>query len=401
MDLSIKPEYLQFREEVRSFLAQNLTDDLREAGRLATSVFHDVERSMAWQKILHKKGWVAPNWPKQYGGTGWDVVQRAIFAEESMKASAPAMIPMGLLMCGPCIIGYGTQAQKDYYLPRILSGEDLWCQGYSEPGSGSDLASLQTFAASDGDDYIVNGTKIWTTYAHFANKIFCLVRTDKEAKPQKGITFLLIDMTSPGIKVEPIIGLDGIREQNTVFFDNVRVPKANRIGNENDGWTVAKYLLMFERGGQEYAPALYAGLAQVKDIASKEAGSFGGPLIADTNFRRKLNELEIDIMALEFTENRIKSALGSGQNPGALASMTKILGTELSQRVTELAIEAVGVYGLPLQTDAIQPGAGLPFVGPEYALTAMPRYLNTRATTIYGGSNEVQRGIIAKLVLGL
>lgn len=401
MDLSIKPEYRQFREEVRTYLQENLTDDLRSAGRLATSVFHDVERSMAWQKILHKKGWAAPHWPKKFGGTGWDVVQRAIFAEESLMADAPVMIPMGLHMCGPCIIGCGTQEQKDYYLPRILSGEDFWCQGYSEPGAGSDLASLQTSAESDGDDYIINGTKIWTTYAHYANKIFCLVRTRKDCKPQEGITFLLIDMNTPGITVEPIIGLDMVREQNTVFFDNVRVPKSNRIGNENDGWTVAKYLLMFERGGQEYAPALYHGLNKVKAIAAEEYGSFGGRLCDDAAFMRKVNETEIDITALEFTENRIKSALGSGQNPGALASMTKILGTELSQRVTELAIEAVGVYGLPQQVDAIQPGANLPFVGPEYALTAMPRYLNTRATSIYGGSNEVQRGIIAKMVLGL
>jgi len=401
MDLTVKPEYRQFRDEVRAFLEENLTADLREAGRLATSVFHDVERSMAWQKILNKKGWAAPHWPKKFGGTGWDVVQRAIFAEESLLANAPAMIPMGLHMCGPCIIGCGTQEQKDYYLPRILSGEDFWCQGYSEPGAGSDLASLQTFAESDGDHYIVNGTKIWTTYAHYANKIFCLVRTNKNCKPQEGITFLLIDMDTPGITVEPIIGLDLVREQNTVFFDNVRVPKSNIVGKENDGWTVAKYLLTFERGGQEYAPALHHALAQVKAMAEQEYSSFGGRLADDQAFMRKLAEAEIEVTALEFTENRIKAALGSGQSPGALASMTKILGTELSQRVTELAIEAVGVYGLPEQVDAIQPGANLPTVGPDYALTAMPRYLNTRATTIYGGSNEVQRGIIAKMVLGL
>lgn len=401
MDLTVKPEYRQFRDEVRTFLEENLTADLREAGRLATSVFHDVERSMAWQKILNEKGWAAPHWPKKFGGTGWDVVQRAIFAEESLLANAPAMIPMGLHMCGPCIIGCGTQEQKDYYLPRILSGEDFWCQGYSEPGAGSDLASLQTFAESDGDHYIVNGTKIWTTYAHYANKIFCLVRTNKNCKPQEGITFLLIDMNTPGITVEPIIGLDLVREQNTVFFDNVRVPKSNIVGKENDGWTVAKYLLTFERGGQEYAPALHHALAQVKAMAEQEYSSFGGRLADDQAFMRKLAEAEIEVTALEFTENRIKAALGSGQSPGALASMTKILGTELSQRVTELAIEAVGVYGLPLQVDAIQPGANLPTVGPDYALTAMPRYLNTRATTIYGGSNEVQRGIIAKMVLGL
>ncbi|AUM14006.1 acyl-CoA dehydrogenase family protein [Ketobacter alkanivorans] len=401
MDLSVKPEYRQFREEVREFLNQALTDDIRAAGRLGTSVFHDKERAMAWQKILHAKGWVAPHWPVAYGGTGWDVVQRSIFAEESLQADAPMLIPMGLQMCGPCIIGCGTQEQKDYYLPRILSGEDFWCQGYSEPGAGSDLAALQTSAVSDGDDYIVNGAKIWTTYAHYANKIFCLVRTDKECKPQQGITFLLMDMDAPGVTVEPIIGLDGVREQNTVYFDNVRVPKKNRIGEENQGWTVAKFLLTFERGGQEYAPGLYQYLRHIKAAAEQEGDGFGGRLADDPHFMRRVSEVEIQISALEFTENRIKAALGSGQSPGAVASMTKIVGTELSQKLTELAIEAVGVAGLPWQLDALEPGAGVAPIGPEYALTAMPRYLNTRATTIYGGSNEIQRGIIAKMVLGL
>ncbi len=401
MDLSIKPAYVQFREEVRDFLSRSLTDDLRAAGRLSTSVFHNKERAMAWQKILHKQGWAAPHWPEAYGGTGWDVVQRSIFSEECLQAEAPQLIPMGLQMCGPCIIGCGTQQQKDYYLPRILSGEDFWCQGYSEPNAGSDLASLQTSAVSDGDDYIVNGTKIWTTYAHFANRIFCLVRTNRDCKPQQGISFLLMDMDAPGITVEPIIGLDGVREQNTVFFDNVRVPKSNRVGAENDGWTVAKYLLMFERGGQEYAPGLYHALKQIKSIAKQEGDGQGGHLINNSLFMARVHQAEIEVAALEFTENRIKAALGSGQSPGALASMTKIIGTELSQTLTELAIEAVGVSGLPLQLDALEPGSDVAAIGPEYALTAMPRYLNTRATSIYGGSNEIQRGIIAKTVLGL
>jgi len=401
MDLSVKPEYRQFREEVREFLNESLTDDIREAGRLSTSVFHDKERAMAWQKILHAKGWAAPHWPKKYGGTGWDVVQRAIFAEECLQANAPQLIPMSLQMCGPCIIGCGTDEQKEYYLPRILSGEDFWCQGYSEPGAGSDLASLQTTAVSDGDDYIVNGTKIWTTYAHYANKIFCLVRTNKDCKPQEGITFLLMDMDAPGVTVEPIIGLDGVREQNTVFFDNVRVPKKNRVGAENDGWTVAKFLLTFERGGQEYAPGLYYQLEQIKEMAQHEGNGFGGKLADDPHFMRRVYEAEIEIAAVEFTENRIKAALGSGQSPGAVASMTKIVGTELSQKLTELAIEAVGVAGLPQQLEALEPGSGVGPIGPDYALTAMPKYLNTRATSIYGGSNEIQRGIIAKMVLGL
>lgn len=401
MDLHIPAEEKAFREEVQTFLKENLTADVREAGRLATSVFAEPKLAMEWQRILHKKGWVAPHWPKEHGGTGWSVSQRAIFAEELIRAEAPPLIPMGLIMCGPCLIGYGTEEQKAHFLPRILDTTDFWCQGYSEPGSGSDLASLTTSAVSDGDDYIINGSKIWTTYAMYANWMFCLVRTNKDCKPQQGITFLLIDMKTPGIKIDPIVGLDEIPEQCQVFFDNVRVPKANTVGKENDGWTVAKYLLEFERGGNEYGPGLHVMLEKVKQIAGRQQISRGKTLLQDEIFRQKMAQVEIDVLALEFTEARIKSALGSGKNPGALSSMTKILGTELSQKVTELAIEAAGLHALPWQIDAIQPLANLPFVGPEYALTAMPKYLNTRATSIYGGSNEVQRNIIAKLVLGL
>lgn len=401
MDLTIPAEYVHFREEVKAFLAESLTTDIKRAGRLTTSVFADPALAMEWQRILHRRGWAAPHWPKEYGGAGWDVVQRSIFAEECLKAEAPPLIPMSLQMCGPCIIGYGTEAQKAHYLPRILSGEDFWCQGYSEPGAGSDLAALQLNAESDGDYYVLNGTKIWTTYAQYANKMFCLVRTSREGKPQQGISFLLLDMDSPGITVEPIIGLDLVHEQNTVFFDNVRVPKANRIGEENNGWTVAKYLLEFERGGLEYAPGLHFQLAKIKEMAAQEYTAAGIPLAEDLIFKRKFSAIEIEVCALEFTENRIKAALGSGQNPGPAASMTKILGTELSQKVTELAIDTVGLNGLPLQPAALEVSPAVDFVGPEYALTVMPRYLNTRATTIYGGSNEVQRGIIAKAVLGL
>ncbi|MDI1301916.1 MAG: acyl-CoA dehydrogenase family protein [bacterium] len=401
MDLHVPAEEGTFREEVRAFLAASLTPEMREAGRLATSVFAEPALAMAWQKILHQRGWAAPHWPKEYGGAGWSVSQRAIFAEELIRAEAPPLIPMGLLMCGPMLIGCGTPEQKAHYLPRILNGEDFWCQGYSEPGAGSDLASLQTFAASDGDDYVINGTKIWTTYAMHANMMFALVRTNREVKPQAGITFLLIDMNTPGIRIDPIVGLDEIPEQCQVFFDNVRVPKANRIGAENQGWTVAKYLLMFERGGNEYAPALGIQLEKVKQLAARQSIDGTHNLMQDEIFRHKVAQTEIDVLALKFTENRIKSALGAGKDPGALSSMTKILGTELWQKITELAIEALGTQALIWQPEAIVPGAGIEPVGPEYATTAMARYLNTRATSIYGGSNEVQRGIIAKLVLGL
>lgn len=401
MDLHIHPEDRAFRHRVRAFLDDNLSDEMRRAGRLATSVFADPAPTMAWQRVLYRQGWVAPHWPEEYGGTGWSLTQRGIFAEELVRAEAPPLIPMGLSMCGPCLIGYGSEAQKAHYLPRILSGEDFWCQGYSEPGAGSDLASLKTFAESDGDDYVINGAKIWTTYAHHANRMFGLVRTRRDGKPQQGITFLLIDMDTPGISVEPIIGLDEVPEQCQVFFDNVRVPKANRVGEENDGWTVAKYLLTFERGGGQFAPGLRVRMEKLRRIAAERRDGGGGALLEDPLFAARAAACDVDILALEFTENRIKSALAAGNDPGALSSMTKILGTELQQRVSELALDALGAEALLWQPPAIVPGSDEQPLGPEYALTAMAGYLNARACSIYGGSNEIQRGIIAKHVLGL
>ena len=249
MNLDLSAADLAFQAEIRAFIAENLPADLQRAGRRATSVFIDKQYSLAWQRILHAKGWVAPSWPVEYGGTGWNEMRRFIFQMECIRAGAPSLAPMGLRMVGPCIMRYGTSEQKAHYLPRLLAGEDYWCQGYSEPGAGSDLASLQLSATSDGDDYVLNGSKIWTTHAHWANRMFCLVRTRFEGKPQAGITFLLLDMNSPGLVVKPIITLAGEHEVNQVFFDDVRVPKANRLGEENDGWTVAKFLLEFERGG--------------------------------------------------------------------------------------------------------------------------------------------------------
>ena len=356
-----------FRDEVRTFLEESLTPEIREAGKMVTSVFAPVKEAMAWQKILNDKGWAAPHWPKEHGGTGWSVTQRAIFAEELVRAETPPLVPMGLHMCGPCLIGCGTEEQQKEYLPKILNGEHFWCQGYSEPGSGSDLASLKTFAEKDGDDYIINGTKIWTTYAHYANKMFALVRTNKDGKPQQGITFLLLDMDLPGITIEPIVGLDEVTEQCQVFFDNVRVPQANRVGAENDGWTVAKYLLTFERGGQEYAPGLNVQLEKIRLMAEKQQ-TVHGPMSQDPLWQHKFASVSADVLALEFTEMRI---------------------------------ETLGAQAAIWQPQALVPGSEQPIIGPEYALTAMPHYLNSRACSIYGGSNEVQRGIIAKAVLGL
>ncbi len=400
MNLDLTPADADFREDVCAFLDENLTPDLREAGRLTTSAFTDKAWNLAWHKILYKKGWAAPGWPKDYGGTGWSDMQKYIWASECARYGTPHLSPMGLRMCGPMLMKFGTEAQKNFYLPRILSGEDYWCQGYSEPGSGSDLASLQLKAVSDGEDYVLNGTKIWTTHAHFANRMFCLVRTDGSGKPQQGITFLLLDMDTPGIKVEPIITLAGDHEVNQVFFDDVRVPKTNRVGEENDGWTVAKYLLEFERGGA-FAAALGVGVEKIREVAAGERGGDGKRLIDDAGFSRKIAEAEIEVKAMEMTEHRVMAELAGGKNPGPASSMLKTCGTEIRQRLDEIAVETIAYYAGVEQRMAREPGSNVEPIGPADGLIFMPSYLNYRAASIYGGSNEVQRGIMAKLVLGL
>jgi acyl-CoA dehydrogenase len=394
MNLQLTAEEAAFRDEVRTFLQDNLPENLRQAGKLTTSVFTDKDYNIPWHKILHAKGWVAPAWPVEYGGTGWTEMQRYIFAAECARAGTPGLSPMGLKMVGPVIMRYGTPEQKAYYLPRILSGEDYWCQGYSEPGSGSDLASLQMRAVSDGEDYILNGTKIWTTHAHFASRMFCLVRTGTEGKPQAGITFLLLDMDLPGITVKPIVTMAGDHEVNQVFFDNVRVPKAQRIGEENQGWTVAKYLLEFERGGGSGA-GLKVALERVRAMAAAEG------LEGDPDFTAKVARMAIQVDAIEMAEHRVMTALSSGKNPGPASSMLKVQGTEAMQLIDELAVEASGAYGSVDQPQARTPGSNAEAVGPTRNLVAMPRYLNNRASSIYGGSNEIQRDIMARLVLGL
>lgn len=394
MNLDLTADELAFRDEVRAFLEEALTPELREAGRRATSVFMDKRFSLPWQQILHARGWAAPSWPKAYGGPGWSEMQRHIFAAECARAGAPSLAPMGLRMVGPVIMGYGTPEQKAHYLPRILSGEDYWCQGYSEPAAGSDLASLQLRAVRDGDDYVLNGSKLWTTHAHWANRMFCLVRTEASGKPQAGITFLLLDMRSLGIRVRPVITLAGEHEVNEVFFEDVRVPVSGRLGEENQGWTVAKYLLEFERGGGS-APGLKVMLARLRSTA-RSAG-----LLAEPAFRSKLMAAEIAVQAIEMSEQRILAALSSGKNPGPASSMLKTQGGEAMQRIDELLLEVAGVYGGVEQPDAREPGSNIPPIGPEAMLIAMPRYLNNRAASIYGGSNEIQRDIIARLVLGL
>ncbi|WP_422004242.1 acyl-CoA dehydrogenase family protein [Pyruvatibacter mobilis] len=410
MDLALTKEHDAFRAEVRAFLAENLDEDLKRAGRLGTSVYADYDVTMRWHKILHRKGWLVPSWPEEYGGTGWDLMRQYIFASELSKAGAPSLSPMGVGMIGPALIGYGSQQQKEFYLPRIRSGEDFWCQGYSEPGSGSDLASLQMKAEDKGDHFICSGSKIWTTHANYANRIFCLVRTDGSTKPQEGITFVLIDMDQPGVSVEPLLMLTGEHIQNQVFFDNVKVPKENVVGEIHKGWTVAKYLLQFERGNA-YAPGLYARLNRIRAGAAEEDQGTGAKLIDDPAFAAKLAEAEVQIAALEFTEHRILSSLAAGDPPGAESSMLKTRGTEVSQHLTELGIEAAGFYGMPFQPHYTAPGGpvphalqaegNLPPVGPERWVTAVPKYFNDRAGSIYAGSNEIQRNIMSKAVLGL
>jgi alkylation response protein AidB-like acyl-CoA dehydrogenase len=402
VDLSLSPQDQAFRDEVRAFFDDNLSEDLREAGRKTGGVFAEMEAGLRWHKVLAGRGWAAPTWPVEYGGTGWNAIQRYIFARESTAVDAPRIFSMGLRMVGPVLMKYGTPEQKAKYLPAIVAGDIVFCQGYSEPGSGSDLASLKTRAVRDGDDYVINGTKIWTTGAHVADHMFCLVRTATEGKPQDGISFVLIDsMETPGLSVKPIITLAGDHEVNQVFFDNVRTPVANRIGPENAGWTVAKYLLEFERGGDAYTPNLYARIEDVRRIAREEAADGSGRLIGERGFAERLAEAELSIQALEMIELQVLSDLSKGRNPGAVSSQMKIRGSETLQIIDHLGVEALAWYAAPFEPEARLLGHNEPTVVPEAGITAMPLYLNNRASTIYAGSNEIQRNIIAKAVMGL
>ena len=397
MDMEFSPEDLAFQKEVRDFIAENYPADLR--GKQDEGDELTKEDFLAWHRILYKKGWVAPAWPVEYGGTGWTPTQRFIFSEETARADCIRLMPFGLAMVGPVIYTFGTPEQKARFLPRILSGEDWWCQGYSEPGSGSDLASLRTVAVRDGDEYVVNGQKTWTTMAQYADWGFFLVRTDKDAKQQEGISFLLIDMKSPGITVRPIITLGGEHEVNEVFLEDVRVPVDQRVYEENKGWTCAKFLLAHERTGIAGVASSKRGVERVKAIARTELDG-DQPLLANPFFKRKLAELEIDLTALEFTELRGLAGPNAGKGPGPESSLLKIKGSEIQQRLTELTLEAVGHYGAPYFRGFGEGDNEHP-IGPDYAHRAAPTYFNMRKTTIYGGSNEIQRNIIAKMVLGL
>jgi acyl-CoA dehydrogenase len=391
-----------FLEEVEDFLADHLSPELRQAGRRTMGICSPHDANQAWQKILHAKGWAAPSWPVEHGGPGWTATQRHLFATACHLAHAPLLAPMGLDMVGPVIMGHGSAEQKAFYLPRILAATDRWCQGYSEPGSGSDLASLQTRAVADGDDYIINGTKIWTTYAQYANRMFCLVRTATEGKPQAGISFVLLEMDSPGITVEPIISMSGNHDINQVFLDDVRLAKANLVGAENDGWSVAKYLLEFERGGRAWGARLRGAMAGLRELAAargldqgSDRGLNGGAM------GRRLAALEVEIRAVEITEQRVIAELQNTGRMGPASSLLKLTAGDALQAITECSVEVIGAYAAPHQPEARAWGSNMAPIGRADELVVMGSYLDLRARSIAGGSNEVQRNIMAKLVLGM
>jgi alkylation response protein AidB-like acyl-CoA dehydrogenase len=398
MDLSFTPEELQFREEVRAFLASSLPRDVQRKMLEGLNVAR--ADTVRWQRILFDKGWGGPNWPKEFGGTGWDPVRQYIFEEESAAAGAPRLLPFGLKMVGPVIQRFGNAEQQKRFLPRILTGEDWWCQGYSEPGAGSDLASLKTRAERKGDHYLVNGQKTWITLAQHADWIFCLVRTDPAAKAQAGISFLLVDMKTPGVTVRPITMLDEGHEVNEVWFEDVEVPAENLVGEENKGWTYAKFLLGHERTNIAGIGSSKRELARLRRIAGEEK-KHGRPLLQDPFFAARLAQVEIELMALEITNLRVLSAEAERRAPGPEASLLKIKGTEIQQAISELMMQAVGPYALPFRKEALDGEFRGPPVGPAYAAPLAATYCNLRKTSIYGGSNEIQKNIITQLILGL
>lgn len=400
MDLRYTPEEIAFRDEVRAFLKENLPEDVRQ--RLGNGEYGNKDDLVSWSRILNEKGWAVPHWPVEHGGTGWDPMRQYIFLEETQKWPAPQPLAFGVNMVGPVIYTFGNEEQKAKYLPRIANLDDWWCQGFSEPGAGSDLASLKTRAVRDGDHYIVNGQKTWTTLAQYADWIFCLVRTDTQAKKQEGISFLLIDMKSPGIEVRPIVTIDGGREVNEVFLTDVRVPAENLVGQENKGWDYAKFLLGNERTNIARVGMSKQRIARIRELAALEM-SGGRPLIEDQRFLEKLTAVEIELKALELTQLRVVAAdakRGNTGRPDPASSILKIKGSQIQQATTQLLMQVMGPHALPYHADEMD-GSNEPPIEPDYAAHAAPGYFNYRKVSIYGGSNEIQKNIIAKAVLGL
>lgn len=396
MNLDYTEAQEAFRQDLRAYLDDRLPKELAEKSRMGkrlTKTDHE-----EWHAILQERNWFAGHWPTAYGGSSWDAVQRHIFEEETVRAHAPRVVPFGVAMLGPVLLKFGTEDQKADWLPKILSGEHWWCQGYSEPGAGSDLAALRTEARREGDLYIVNGQKTWTTLAQYADHIFCLVRTSKEGKRQEGISFLLIDMNDPGIEVKPIVLIDGEAEVNEVWFKDVKVPAANRIGEENKGWTIAKYLLTHERTNIAGVGFASEALANLKRIAALEH-QHGRPLMEDPLFAAEVARLEIALMAMSTTNLRVVSAASAGSAPGVESSMLKVKGTVIRQEINNLTRLACGPMAMPFVSEALDQGSNVAPVGPDYAMPATGAYFNNRKLSIYGGSNEVQRQIIAKAML--
>jgi alkylation response protein AidB-like acyl-CoA dehydrogenase len=384
VDLDFSPEENAFREQVRQFVADSLPPHIRH--KVMNGIHLDRDDHVLWQRTLHQHGWGGVGWPREFGGPGWTPTELYIFEEECARGGAPRLISFGLKMIAPVLMAFGSPEQQARYLPKIMSAEEWWCQGYSEPGAGSDLASLKTRAAREGEHYIVNGQKTWTTLGQYADWMFCLVRTDPDAKPQRGISFLLIDMKSPGVTVRPIITLDGAHEVNEVWLEDVRVPVANRIGEENQGWTYAKFLLGHERTNIAGIGIAKRELARLKRIAAAE-GRLDDPL-----FAARVAQVEIDLMALEITNLRVLSAEGAHQAPGPEASILKIKGTEIQQAIAELMMQAAGPAALPFRQNGI---------GPDYAANLGAGYCNLRKLSIFGGSNEIQKNIISQMIMGL
>ncbi len=402
MDLRFSADDLAFRDEVRAFLAAKLNARLREGAANTPSVFVEPDITREWLALLAERGWAAPHWPVEDGGTGWTPTQRYLFDKECAIAGAPALPVMGLKLVGPVICRFGTPAQKARFLPRILSGDDYWCQGYSEPGSGSDLASLKTRAERVGDRYIVNGSKIWTTHAHHANWIFALVRTDGSAAKQQGISFLLMPMDQPGVSVTPIVTMANDHEVNATFFDNAESAAENLVGEEGQGWTIAKYLLENERGGSCAAPSLLAELDRIELCAAREPSGTNGALLHDPVFAQRLARLRLETQAFEVTELRILAELAKGRSPGPQTSLVKLISANLRQAMNELTVDLFGYDAMQLPVTRPLYGNAAPEpIGSRDAQLALPEYLNGRAWTIFGGSDEVQKTIIAKQVLGL
>jgi alkylation response protein AidB-like acyl-CoA dehydrogenase len=392
MDLNFTEAEQAFREEVRVFVQRSLPAETRR--KVLEGLHLSKEDTVGWHRLLAARGWGAPNWPTEFGGTGWDPVRQYIFEEECAAWGAPALLPFGLKMVGPVIMAFGNAAQQKRFLPRIAAAEEWWCQGYSEPGSGSDLASLKTSAVRQGDHYLVNGQKTWITLAQHADWIFCLVRTDAAAKAQEGISFLLIDMKTKGVAVRPIVTMDGGAEINEVWFEDVKVPVENVVGQENKGWTYAKFLLGHERTNIAGVGVSKRQLQRLKRIAASETCN-GRPLALDPLFAARIAQVEIELMALEITNLRVISADAARKAPGPEASLLKIKGTEIQQALSELMMQAVGPYAIPFQRED---GA---LVGPAYAAPLGPTYCNLRKTSIYGGSNEIQKNIVSQSILRL